>query len=83
MIKRKCRHTHRQRTARQKLIQRRTYGITQGDVQPSTIKEFPRPQGCPPDSIAFDRSEYNRLNYLYGPITRDACASAFDTKVPN
>ena len=42
--------------------------------------EFPRPDGCPEDSIVFNQAEYNRLNYLHGPFTLDGCASAFDTK---
>jgi hypothetical protein len=39
-----------------------------------------KPHGCPAYSIIFDHNEYQRLNYLYGPFTLDACASAFDAK---
>ena len=63
-------------------VKRRTYGIYQDTPATAAEQEFPRPPGCSPDSIMFDQSEYNRLNYLYGPFTLDACASAFDTKCP-
>ena len=65
MIKRKRRHHHRQRIARRKILQCRTYGLVKSATQANNTKEFPRPLGCPPDSIALDRSEFNRLNCLY------------------
>jgi hypothetical protein len=45
--------------------------------------DFTKPNGCPLDSIIFDKDEFQRLNYLHGPFTLDACASPFDTKCPN
>ena len=71
-----------QKHKRQRQKPKRTYGRYKS-VPENNIKkpvEFLRPDGCPEDSIVFDQTEYNRLNYLYGPFTFDACASAFDTK---
>ena len=37
----------------------------------------------PADSIMFDRTEFERLNELYGPFTMDGAASLYDAVVPN
>ena len=77
--RKRARH-HRHKRNRQK--PKRNYGryksVPEENIR--TPVEFPRPDGCPEDSIVFDQTEYNRLNYLHGPFTMDACASAFDTK---
>ena len=37
----------------------------------------------PPDSIMFDRSEFDRWNEIHGPFTLDGAASMYDCLVPN
>jgi hypothetical protein len=39
--------------------------------------------GCPADSILLDPAEFTRLNHAYGPVTFDACVSAFYNVFPN
>jgi hypothetical protein len=84
-INRKTSRSNKRGRTRQKRIYKikQQHKFNTYESIPTESINISKPTRCPFDSIIFDKDEFQRLNYLHGPFTLDACASPFDTKCPN